>query len=162
MESNGKWTISRNLVDGLFEIHLSGFSMRAWEREEVRSPSSGCLGGLWSRSANCYTVALWRLGCCSGSLRGVVSRQTGDPARTCLLRDNQHSDLQPGTECKHTVAATQCTGTTRCLLNTGRFKITDLTASTDPETCDVMRADVFFYFIILYQMLSLYLSNEIW
>jgi hypothetical protein len=68
----------------------------------------------------------------------------------CLLRDNQQSDLQPGTECKHTVALTQCTGTTRCVCLTqgdselrSRRKITDLIASevftTAPQTRDVMR-----------------------
>jgi hypothetical protein len=40
---------------------------------------------------------------------------------TCLLHDNQHSGLQRGTECKHTVAVTQCTGTTHsvCLTQSG-------------------------------------------
>ena len=49
---------------------------------------------------------------------------------TCLLHDNQHSSLQRGTECKHTVAVTQCTGKTHSVCSTqcgsqlpSRFKI---------------------------------------
>lgn len=119
-------------------MHLSGFSTRAWVVWEASR------GGVATATAWPYGGWVMWQGSARGRLRRVVPQQTGDPARTCLPRDNQHhSDLQPGTECKHTVAVTQCTGTTRCLFNTGRFKITDLTASevftADPQTCGVMR-----------------------
>jgi hypothetical protein len=105
-----------------------------------------------------------------------VPQQTADPAHTCLLHDNQHSGLQPGTECKHTVAVTQCTGTTYCDSLThgdtqfrSRPKITDLIASeafkTVPQVCDVMTKPLqglFLYFAMPYQTLSLCLSSEIW
>lgn len=85
MKVLGRWPLSNSPLRIFYESLGTGRSPVAELRFSGRPLDSECQ--LLHRGL--MEARVMQQGSTRGSLRRVVPRQTGDPARTCLLRDNQ-------------------------------------------------------------------------